>query len=247
MKIFRFTPVFLAIFFLTSCAGRKPAPINLLQVPYSPITAERDEVVSLPTEGARSEVEVGQSMVSTALRSTTPAIETKMDIVHKSERMGLNSVTFRAGKFYLSGENREGKFYRSSNEVLLSRATTSRVVGGLFIPNQTNNPTKVYWFPHPNSRNPDADDHPSIDYKATTVERWGSTSFKRELVYSGVSQNTISILYREFKDDMARPAFSQELKYDLAQGRSIGYRGARFEIERATNISITFKVLKSLD
>lgn len=247
MKLFRIISIFFVIIGLTSCAGRKPASINLLQIPYTPITAERDEIVSLPIEGIRSEAEVGQSMVSTALRSTTPAIETTMNIVHKSEPMGSTSVTFRAGKFYLSGENKEGKFYRSSNETLLSRATTTRVVGGIFIPNQASSPTKVYWFPHPNSRNPDADDHPSIDYKTANVERWGKTSFKRELVYSGVSQNTISILYREFKDDMARPAFSQELKYDLTQGRSIGYRGARFEIERATNISITFKVLKSLD
>jgi hypothetical protein len=46
---------------------------------------------------------------------------------------------------------------------------------------------------------------------------------------------------------MARPAFSQELKYDLAQGTAIGYKGARFEVIRANNTGISYKVLKSLD
>lgn len=233
---------------LTSCASRKPAPINTLQVPYTPLMAARDEIISLPAVGIRSEVEVGESMVSTARRSSTPAIETATEIVHRSERMGSSkSISLPAGKFYLSGENKEGKFYRSAKEGSLSQATTGPVVAGIFVPNQIDSPKKIYWFPLRNFYSPSADEHPEIEYKAATVEHWGETSFRRELVYTGVSQNTISILYREFKDDMARPAFSQELKYDLTQGRSIGYKGARFEIERATNISIIFRVLKPLD
>ena len=79
-----------------------------------------------------------------------------------------------------------------------------------------------------------------------TIE-WRADSFKRELVYSGVSQNTISILYREFSDNMARPAFSQDLKYDLSQGKEIGFKGARFEVTKASNTGIVYKVLKALD
>jgi hypothetical protein len=88
---------------------------------------------------------------------------------------------------------------------------------------------------------------PSEGITYTTYEEWDTNSFKRELVYSGVSQNTISILYREFKHDIARPAFSQELKYDLAQGNEIGFRGARFLVLKAGNTSIRYKVLRALD
>lgn len=75
----------------------------------------------------------------------------------------------------------------------------------------------------------------------------GETGFRKELLYSGVSKGTISIEYREFSNNMARPAFSQELKYDLAEGDEIGFRGARFRILKATNLGITYTVLRSLD
>ena len=88
---------------------------------------------------------------------------------------------------------------------------------------------------------------PVTDVKHITVEKWNVDSVKRELVYTGISQNTISILYREFMDNTARPAFSQELKYDLSQGKEIGFKGARFEVIKATNTGITYKVLKALD
>lgn len=75
----------------------------------------------------------------------------------------------------------------------------------------------------------------------------GTDSFRRELIYSGVSQGTVSIEYREFINDMARPAFSQTLRYDLAEGDVIGFRGARFQILDATNIDIRFKVTRPLE
>lgn len=83
--------------------------------------------------------------------------------------------------------------------------------------------------------------------KTEQCERVGSNGFKRELVYSGVSKGTITLLYREFLNDMARPAFSQELKYDLGEGNVIGFKGARFQVVKATNLGIMYKVLKHLD
>jgi hypothetical protein len=75
----------------------------------------------------------------------------------------------------------------------------------------------------------------------------GAAGFRRELIYSGTSKGTVSIQYREFVNDMARPAFSQELHYDLADGNEIGFRGARFQVIKATNVGIRFKLLKPLE
>ena len=61
-----------------------------------------------------------------------------------------------------------------------------------------------------------------------------------------MSQNTVTLVYREFKDSFARPAFTQELKYDLSQDRVIGYKGARFEVVNAGNTEITYKVISPL-
>jgi hypothetical protein len=74
----------------------------------------------------------------------------------------------------------------------------------------------------------------------------GDNSLKRELVYSGVSQGAITLLYREFKNDFARPAFSQELRYDLKEGDEIGYKGARFKVKRASNLGIVFSAIRHM-
>ena len=76
--------------------------------------------------------------------------------------------------------------------------------------------------------------------------RSGDNSFKRELIYTGVSQGTIILLYREFKNDIARPAFSQELRFDLKEGDEIGYKGARFKVKKANNLGLAYSVERHL-
>ena len=48
-------------------------------------------------------------------------------------------------------------------------------------------------------------------------------------------------------DDLARPAFTQDLQYDLTESKVIGFRGLRIEIISATNIKIEYKVLNHFD
>jgi len=69
------------------------------------------------------------------------------------------------------------------------------------------------------------------------------TKFKKELIYSGKSGDTVNISYREYGDDYARPAFAQELKYDLKSSKEIRFQNYRFSVLSADNSSIKFKVL----
>lgn len=62
------------------------------------------------------------------------------------------------------------------------------------------------------------------------------------LIYNGKSGQTLHITYREFSEDQARPAFDQELSYNLSEGNIIGFRGMQIEIITATNSSIQFKI-----
>jgi len=71
-----------------------------------------------------------------------------------------------------------------------------------------------------------------------------ATGFKRELIYNGKSKDNIKILYREFSGNLARPAFSQELMYDLSESRVIGFKDIRIRIIEATNTNIKFEVLQ---
>lgn len=69
---------------------------------------------------------------------------------------------------------------------------------------------------------------------------------KRELLYQGVSKGTIKISYREFKDSLARPAFTQDVLYDLESDGTgqIAFNGLRIKVLSASNSQISY-VLES--
>lgn len=69
--------------------------------------------------------------------------------------------------------------------------------------------------------------------------------FKQEFVFNGKVDNNLKFIYREYTENMARPAFTQELQYDQKESNTIGFKGLRLEILKATNTVIEYKVLNS--
>jgi hypothetical protein len=74
-------------------------------------------------------------------------------------------------------------------------------------------------------------------------KEYSDDSFMEELIYTGRSGNTIHISYREYKKDFARPAFFQELRYDIGQSTTIVFKQYKLKIIEATNEYIKFIVL----
>ena len=70
-----------------------------------------------------------------------------------------------------------------------------------------------------------------------------ANQFQQTLLYNGKIGNRIALGYREFSGDVARPAFSNEVSYDLSESTTLGYKGARIEVIKATNTEITYKVV----
>lgn len=70
---------------------------------------------------------------------------------------------------------------------------------------------------------------------------------QRTLIYSGKSGSKINVGYREFSGNVARPAFSNNVEYDLGESSQIGYKGALLEIIEATNSYIKYKVLSNFN
>ena len=221
------------VFLLAGCAG---APVKT----YSP----QPQVVNIPELNTEADAEIGQTIVSKAFRRVYPAISLPNEVIEG--RFGtLGKIRIHAGILYLYSEDENGKYYRDPRAEWGGFDVWNPAVGGIFVPRDSAKPPVNFHL------NPvtgfDLGKMPSEGITHTTYEASGRDAFKRELVYAGVSQNTISILYREFQNDFARPAFSQELKYDLAQGNEIGFRGARFQVLKATNTSIRYKVLRAMD
>jgi len=72
-------------------------------------------------------------------------------------------------------------------------------------------------------------------------------SFQQTLIYSGKVGSKINIGYREFSGSAARPAFNNNVEYDLSESNVIGYKGAQVEVIEATNQYIKYKVLRNFN
>jgi hypothetical protein len=212
----------------------------------SPSLSQR-EFITIPPLGQEAEAEVGQTIISTALLTRTPVIRVTQEISEPE-------ATIPAGEYPLS--TKEGgrelyevypeKNYGSYGLVGLAIAAASKEstgAKGIVSLSRSPNDLRVY------AANGSLVGASNIAIKIVRANRESSEagSFKRELIYTGVTGSTINLLYREFLNDLARPAFSQELKYDLAQGSTIGYKGARFQIIKATNTSITYKAISAIE
>lgn len=72
----------------------------------------------------------------------------------------------------------------------------------------------------------------------------GSNSFKYELLYQGLTNKSLRLSYREYSNDMARPAFFQDVSYDVASFPTIiAFKNVKIEVLNASNNGLTYKVL----
>lgn len=74
-----------------------------------------------------------------------------------------------------------------------------------------------------------------------------SDYFQQILIYNGRLGDKLNIGYREFSGSLARPAFNNEVEYDLSLQSIIGYRSARIEVIEATNEYIKYRVISNFN
>lgn len=228
---------FILLGVLVGCASAPPSGFKY----YS----GKSEVVNIPEIGKSAEAELGQTIISKINASTYPAVELSNDYSSPISGVPAN-ININAGVHKLSMTDDNGSYYNDINAKFGMIGALTSTVGGIYVPNDSSKPPVAYQYASGSGEYRRASG-PAPQIKRITTTQWGKDSFKRELIYTGVSQNTVTISYREFMDSTARPAFSQDLRYDLSQGRTIGYKGARFEVLDATNTSIRYRVVKPLD
>lgn len=89
-----------------------------------------------------------------------------------------------------------------------------------------------------------------IDFKTkseTYINNNCPNCFKQEFIFNGKVGTNLKFIYREYINDMARPAFNQELQYDLNESNIVGFKGLRLEIINATNTNIEYKIFSSFN
>ncbi len=226
---------------------------------FAPLSAGAEEsnfvdrpisVVNFPDIGIEKSVELGVSIISKARVKVFSAIVLKDSDSDKPNPPGTTKIF--SGILGLYKTNQDGKFYRDRKAVyVLFGQNILADDAGIFVPNDKSKPAVIYHYRIGGvfgmGKGYTFGSKPIIVPEESMEQEWLQDSFKSELVYSGISKNVITFLYREFINDHARPAFTQELKYDLGEGAIIGYKGARFEVIKATNMELQYKVIKHLE
>jgi hypothetical protein len=103
--------------------------------------------------------------------------------------------------------------------------TLKAPVGGAFLVSQLGTTSKVRrWVGILNS---------SDGWQEQT--QYSQGYLRKELIYGGVNGSVIEIAYREFRGNLAAPAFFQNVKYDLAASRTITFQNFTIAVRAATN------------
>lgn len=195
--------------------------------------------VSRPPLGSINTVGVGEQMLVQGRFVQREALQLDREV-----RVGtLGSYTFTPGHFVRVGGADPIGFYNESNLEGSGRVQQSMLADPFQVIEYNRDTKQICGVTILNlkvcANAPEA--------RLTTVSSSSDNSFQQTLIYSGRVGDKINIGYREFSSNMARPAFNNDVEYDLSESNVIGYRGAELEIIEATNRSITYRVVSNFN
>lgn len=80
-----------------------------------------------------------------------------------------------------------------------------------------------------------------IPYTMQTAERVDGV--KKELIYQGRDDETLRFRYREYIQNIVRPAYDQTVEYNLNEDKVVTFRGMRILVENANNQEIAYRII----
>lgn len=87
-----------------------------------------------------------------------------------------------------------------------------------------------------------------VRYKIASSERVveDPADFHVDVLYQGLTKGDVKISFREFKGGIARPAFTQDVSYELEKDGTaiIAFKGMRIKVLKATSSDISYIVEK---
>tara|TARA_R110002110_G_scaffold95455_1_gene246468 strand:+ start:29861 stop:30601 length:741 start_codon:yes stop_codon:yes gene_type:complete len=214
------------------------------------------ELIDFPEVGATETVGLGETLVSKGVRSTGPALElNNRTTFGKEEGEGsllTCGVTVDRGAYFKIGTYASDPittecFGPVSAQVTNSDGSTSVLTcaGNYLSGNICRSGPNEYFFlvNFSNQVHELQQQLNQIERVILTVQQ--STNYVQELLYNGRVGNNIRFIYREFSDDLIRPAFTQEVQYDLDESSTIGFRDLRIEILSASNTNISYRLIRN--
>lgn len=194
---------------------------------------------SRPPLNTISTVAVGDEMLSQGTLTQREGIEL-------AGPAQISGYSLSPGFFPLTGRSAQGSFYAFNHSSAAQVAYGSLSANFMMDPPQsvmvTSDGAQLCVVTVFNVRVCDRE-----QFTTTTKLTEGDQNFQQTLLYSGRVGDRVRIGYREFSGSIARPAFNNEVEYDLAVSDVVAYRGARIRIIEANNTQITFEVLSNFN
>jgi hypothetical protein len=216
--------------------------IGLLSSCATPQRNYRPEVteISWPALNTETVAQVGEEMLRQGKYYEGDGIR----LAEEMKFGGLiTAYRMSAGEYAKEGEDKESEFYQPS----------SGPKGGSIQKGALIDPWKSIQYQKDGSKIAIVTIfHAKVSEKAKGVARikiplLAEDSFQQTLIYSGKLGQKIKVGYREFSNNVARPAFHNDVEYDLGESKVVGYKGARIEILEATNELIRYRVLQNFN
>ena len=234
--------IIVSIMLLSGCTAKTPY--------YPPI--KYTEKVTVPALNTLSKVEIGENLYE-KLGNVMYKIKVNSNDLKNIHTNDNNETSFHSIlNAIANGPNYNEQTKQKENEVFEygslrnwdnkdTLCLTDRYC--LIDLNNTNKLTHISKFPNKDFlklNNP-------IDYiKIPQLDTFTNSSYKNIVLYQGKIGNILKISFREFYNDLARPAFTQNIEYELDEKGEviIGFKGLRIKVLEATNLNITYKVIK---
>jgi hypothetical protein len=200
---------------------------------YKPEVAE----ISEPPLGATATANVGDTLLRQGRLALHDAILLRQDV----DVGTFGAYTLRRGFYIKIGQDDESEFYQPSRSD----------AGGAIVKAALADPPKAVQAYKTDGRlcvvtvfNVSTCTG-EADFERTKQPATSANSFQQTLIYSGRVADRVRIGYREYSSNLARPAFNNDVDYDLKESAVIGYKGARIEVLEATNQYIRYKVIRN--
>jgi hypothetical protein len=196
---------------------------------------------------------VGEPMTASSPLMRAEVLSIEGEMVGKTAHRG-SPVTVRApsGTYTRVAQDEGGYFYQTSS----GRVTMNGegYYGGLYRSRRAG-PWKLFWRDFPLS-----DNLPLIVYMAPLESPLEPSSVSENIVvppgfydglvstlsYVGMSSGEIRFVYREYKDGLARAAFTQQVEFDYEPGNTFAYQNARFVVHDADSVGVKYTLLSPL-
>ena len=211
---------FFCLFFLMSCAVPRPLSVS----------PEYVEVLK-PGLNALAEAEVGETLIRKETGHKYQGIELIETIKYKPVS-SPKPIEFKTGEVFIyTKQSKLFDIYTQPTSVYA--IAIDRTTGAAQLVSDT------YGIGRYSQLNKLVE---ASKFQKEQIPVQNSDYLKQEFIYNGKIGTGIKFTYREFSDNLARPAFSQDLQYDLSEGTTVGFKGLRIEVIHAANTKIEYKV-----